>query len=54
MGAELPLLSAVMARMLNPEINLAAYGGVVFPLALLIESPMHSGGLIQTICKVNK
>lgn len=40
MGAELPLLSAVMARMLNPEINLAAYGGVVFPLALLIESPI--------------
>ena len=40
MGAELPALSAVMARLAGPEINLAAYGGVVFPLALLIESPV--------------
>lgn len=40
MGAELPFLSAVVARLANPEINLAAYGGVVFPLALIIESPI--------------
>ena len=40
MGLELPALSAVVARMENPEINLAAYGGVVFPLALLIEAPI--------------
>jgi len=40
MGAELPLLSAVVARLSNPEINLAAYGGVVFPLALIVESPI--------------
>ena len=40
MGAELPALSAVMARLAEPEINLAAYGGVVFPLALLILSPV--------------
>jgi hypothetical protein len=40
MGAELPLLSAIVARLANPEINLAAYGGVVFPLALIIESPI--------------
>src|SRR5512136_2638732 len=40
MGAELPALSAVMARLPYPEINLAAYGGVVFPLALIIESPI--------------
>jgi hypothetical protein len=40
MGAELPALSAVMARLPHPEINLAAYGGVVFPLALIIESPI--------------
>ena len=33
MGVELPILSAVMARLLNPAINLAAYGGIVFPLA---------------------
>jgi hypothetical protein len=40
MGAELPALSAVMARLPNPEINLAAYGGIVFPLALIIEAPI--------------
>jgi len=40
MGAELPALSAVVARLPNPEINLAAYGGIVFPLALIIESPI--------------
>lgn len=40
MGAELPLLSAIVARLANPEIHLAAYGGVVFPLALIIESPV--------------
>ena len=40
MGAELPALSAVIARLPQPEINLAAYGGVVFPLALIIESPI--------------
>jgi hypothetical protein len=40
MGLELPALSAVVARLANPEINLAAYGGVVFPLAMIIESPI--------------
>jgi hypothetical protein len=40
MGAELPALAAVMARLAEPEINLAAYGGVVFPLALIIEAPV--------------
>ncbi len=40
MGAELPLLSAVVARLSNPEIHLAAYGGIVFPISLLIESPI--------------
>lgn len=40
MGAELPALSAVVARLPNPEINLAAYGGIVFPLALIVESPV--------------
>lgn len=40
MGIELPALSAVMARLPNPAINLAAYGGIVFPLALIIESPV--------------
>ncbi len=40
MGAEGPAISAVIARLDNPRINLAAYGGVVFPLALIIESPI--------------
>ena len=40
MGLELPLVSAMMARMARPTVSLAAYGGVVFPLALLIESPI--------------
>ena len=40
MGTELPMLSAVVARMPNPKINLAAYGGVVFPIALIIEAPV--------------
>jgi hypothetical protein len=40
MGAEMPVLSAVVARLTEPEINLAAYGGVVFPLALIIEAPI--------------
>ncbi len=40
MGAELPLLSAVVARLPNAEINLAAYGGVVYPLALIVEAPI--------------
>ncbi len=40
MGVELPIVSAVMARLADPEIHLAAYGGVVFPLALIIEAPV--------------
>jgi hypothetical protein len=40
MGIELPAISAVIARLENPEINLAAYGGIIFPLALIIESPI--------------
>jgi hypothetical protein len=40
MAAELPALSAIVARLPNPEVNLAAYGGIVFPLALIIESPI--------------
>jgi len=40
MGAEMPALSAVVARLPQPEIHLAAYGGIVFPIALIIESPV--------------
>lgn len=40
MSLEGPALSAFVARLANPEIHLAAYGSVVFPLALIIESPI--------------
>jgi hypothetical protein len=40
MGLELPAVSAALARLPDPTIALAAYGGVIFPLALLIESPI--------------
>ena len=40
MGLEGPLLSLVVARLADPEIQLAAYGGVVFPLAMFIEAPI--------------
>lgn len=40
MAMELPAISAVMARLSHPKINLAAYGGIVFPIALIIEAPV--------------
>jgi len=40
MAMELPALSAVVARLPNPQINLAAWGGVVFPVSLIIEAPI--------------
>lgn len=40
MGMELPAVSAVVARLANPELELAAYGGVIFPIALVIEAPI--------------
>ena len=40
MGVEMPVITAVMARLQNPEISLATHGGIVFPLALIIEAPV--------------
>ena len=40
MGLELPLVTATMARLAEPRLSLAAYGGVVFPLSLVIEGPI--------------
>ena len=40
MSIELPIITSIIARLANPEINLAAYGGVVYPLALIIEAPI--------------
>ena len=40
MSLEQPVVGAVIARLADPAVNLAALGGVVFPLALLIEAPI--------------
>jgi hypothetical protein len=40
MAAEQPAIAAVVARLDAPEIHLAAWGGVVFAFALVIESPI--------------
>ena len=40
MSIELPIITSIIARLANPEVNLAAYGGVVYPLALIIEAPI--------------
>jgi hypothetical protein len=36
MGIEMPMITAVMARLANPEISLATHGGIVFPLAVVL------------------
>ena len=38
MGVELPLVTAIVARMPDEEPNLAALSALVYPLALLIEA----------------
>jgi hypothetical protein len=40
MGIEQPALNAIVARLADPEINLAAYGGITFPLAMIIAGPI--------------
>ncbi len=40
MGLELPLVAAIISRLSDPEIHLAAYGGIVFPISLVIEAPV--------------
>ena len=40
MGLERPIVTAFMARLEDPTINLAAYASAVFPLSLIIESPI--------------
>ena len=40
MTVEGPAHSAIVARLASPEINLAAWGGIVFPISLIIESPV--------------
>lgn len=40
MSLESPAMTAIVARLADAEIHLAAWGGVVFPLALIIEAPI--------------
>ncbi len=40
MSFEQPGVAIVVARLHAPKINLAAWGGVVFPIALVIEAPI--------------
>jgi hypothetical protein len=40
MSLEQPLVGAVIARLADPTVHLAALGGLVFPLALVIEAPI--------------
>ena len=40
MGFEGPAVASVVARLADPKINLAAWGGIVFPLSLMIEAPI--------------
>lgn len=40
MSIEVPAVNAIIARLVDPEINLAAFGGIIYPLALIIESPI--------------
>jgi hypothetical protein len=40
MAIEGPMINLFVARLADPKIHLAAYGSLVFPLALLIEAPI--------------
>ena len=40
MGAETPMLTAFVARMAAPEITLAAWGSLIYPISLAIEGPI--------------
>ena len=40
MGIETPMLAAFVARMATPEINLASWGSIVYPVSLAIEGPI--------------
>ena len=40
MALELPAINIVLTRLADPEVHLAAYGSLVFPLALLVEAPI--------------
>lgn len=56
MATDNPIVTAFVSRMADPKINLAAHGGVVYPLSLMIESPimmMISVSLAMAKDKIN-
>ncbi len=40
MAVELPMLTAVVARLPDAKVHLAAYGSIVFPVSLVVEGPI--------------
>ena len=40
MAVELPMLTAVVARLPDDKVQLAAYGSLVFPVSLVVEGPI--------------
>ncbi len=40
MSMEGPLISAIIARLADPNLNLAAYGGIILPISLIVEAPI--------------
>ena len=40
MGVEMPMITAVLGRLPDETVQLAAYGGVFFPISLAIEAPV--------------
>lgn len=40
MGVESPMLAAFVARMVSPEITLATWGSLVYPISLVVEGPI--------------
>lgn len=41
MASEMPLVSAVIARMPDFKVNLAAFGGIAFPVLFVFEAPVE-------------
>lgn len=54
MGAEMSLVSAAVARLADAKFHLAAFGGIVFPLSLLIEAPIIMMLAASTALSVDK
>lgn len=40
MSMDNSMVAAIVGRMANPEVNLAAHGSIVYPISLMIEAPI--------------